>query len=172
MEAESVPPAPRGRCQRGHHDGATGVFLVELDRGCQDVRAERGRDTKVRVMAVHGQAAEEQRWNGIRCLLCQLQRSRGAVDRRHCNARVRHHDAISIGDHPGRRGVPAAALAGMASKPFIEHRLAAVESAAIITLQIEQPRTAKLSQATRTCAYDEAPAPGGRSLRPAALELQ
>lgn len=55
-----------------------------------------------------------------------------AVDACQCDARVCDHDVIGVGDDPGRGGIAAAVLAGVAAQPLIEHGLAALELLAVV----------------------------------------
>ena len=71
-----------------------------------------------------------------------------AVDASHRDARVSDDDVVGVGDHPGRRGVPTAVLAGVAAEPFVEDGLAAVELFAVVSTRVERRRTLQLSQAS------------------------
>jgi len=118
VKPQPFPPASRARVQRAHNHRAARSLLIQFNPRGEHVRDHRGPDPEVGVVEVHGQPAEQQSGNGVGRLPCELGGSRGAIDRRHRHTRVRDHDILGIGDHPGRGGIPAPALSGIAPKPL------------------------------------------------------
>ncbi len=65
-ESEVLPPGTGTRVQCGHDDCAAGSLLVQFCGSGKHMGCESGPDPEVGVSAIHGEAAEKDRRDGIR----------------------------------------------------------------------------------------------------------